>query len=156
MPVRQAKLNCPAHNLRRDVLHTRFLLLQEALRKLSELKEQPLDLVLEQYTLRDTILYNLQVAIEALLDIGNYILKRGKHKIPRSRAEVFELLCRHGYLDLENEEALTTMARFRNKLVHGYQGVDDKIVYDILQNRYDFLRMIAFQLVEKSEEFNEL
>ncbi len=134
----------------------RILYLQDALRKLSELKEQPLDLILEQYTLRDTILYNLQVAIEALLDIGNYILKRGKHKIPRSRAEVFELLCRHGYLDIEHEEALTTMARFRNRLVHGYAAVNHKIVYDILQDRYEFLRMIAVQLIKKSEEFEEL
>ncbi|MHA1637031.1 MAG: type VII toxin-antitoxin system HepT family RNase toxin [Candidatus Thorarchaeota archaeon] len=134
----------------------RILYLQDAVRKLSELKEQPLNAIREQYTIRDTILYNMQVVIEALLDIGNYILKRGNHKIPRSRVEVFQLLCNHGYLDSKNEEALTTMAQFRNKLVHGYQGVDDKIVYDILQNRYDFLRMIAFQLVEKSEEFNEL
>ncbi len=134
----------------------RILYLQDALRKLSELKEQPLDLILAQYTLRDTILYNLQVVIEALLDIGNYILKRGKHKIPRTRVEVFELLCRHGYLDLENEEALTTMAQFRNKLVHGYAAVNHKIVYDILQNRYEFLRLTAAQLIKKSEEFDDL
>ncbi len=134
----------------------RILHLQEALRKLSELKEQPLAAVREHYTIRDTILYNLQIAIEALTDIGNYLLKRGKQKIPRTRVETFELLCRHDYLKGIEEEDLTTMSRFRNKLVHGYAGVDIDVVYKILQNRYEFLRMIAVQLIEKSEELDEL
>jgi len=134
----------------------RILHLQEALRKLSELKEQPLAAVREHYTIRDTILYNLQIAIEALTDIGNYLLKRGKQKIPRTRVETFELLCRHDYLKGIEEEDLTTMSRFRNKLVHGYAGVDIDVVYNILQNRYEFLRMIAVQLIEKSEELDEL
>jgi len=134
----------------------RILHLQEALRKLSELKEQPLAAVREHYTISDTILYNLQIAIEVLTDIGNYLLKRGKHKIPRTRVETFELLCRHDYLKGIEEEELVTMARFRNKLVHGYSAVDISVVYNILQNRYDFLRLIAVQLIEKSEELDEL
>jgi len=134
----------------------RILHLQEALRKLSELKEQPLAAVREHYTISDTILYNLQIAIEVLTDIGNYLLKRGKHKIPRTRVETFELLCRHDYLKGIEEEELVTMARFRNKLVHGYSGVDIDVVYNILQDRYEFLRMITVQLIEKSEEFDEL
>lgn len=134
----------------------RILHLQEALRKLSELKEEPLAAVREQYTISDTILYNLQIVIEALTDIGNYILKRGKHKFSRTRVEVFELLYRHNYLEGMEEEDLTTMARFRNKLVHGYAAVDIDVVYNILQNRYEFLRMIAVQLIEKAEELDEL
>lgn len=134
----------------------RILHLQDALRKLSELKEEPLAAVREQYTISDTILYNLQIAIEALTDIGNYLLKRGKHKIPRTRVETFELLCRHDYLKGIEEEDLATMSRFRNKLVHGYAGVDIDVVYNVLQNRYEFLRSIAVQLIEKSEELDEL
>ncbi len=134
----------------------RILHLQEALRKLSELKEEPLATVREQYTIRDTILYNLQIAIEALTDIGNYLLKRGKHKIPRTRVETFELLCRHDYLKGIEEEDLATMAQFRNKLVHGYAAVDIDVVYNILQDRYDFLRMITVQLIEKSEGLDEV
>jgi uncharacterized protein YutE (UPF0331/DUF86 family) len=133
----------------------RVLHLQEALRKLSELKDQSLDSVREQYTIRDTILYNLQITIEALTDIGNYILRREKHQIPRTRGGVFELLCRSGILEGIDEDELKAMARFRNKLVHGYQELDIAIVYNILQNRYDFFRMIAVQLIEKFDEFNE-
>lgn len=133
----------------------RILHLQEALRKLSELKEISLDSVREDYRNRDTILYNLQITIEALTDIGNYILKRAKQQIPRTRVGVFESLCRSGILEGIDEDKLKAMARFRNKLVHGYQDLELKIIYDILQNRYDFLRTIAVQLIEKFDEFDK-
>jgi uncharacterized protein YutE (UPF0331/DUF86 family) len=48
-----------------------------------------------------------------------------------------------GALDSAFSEELKKMAKFRNRLVHLYWQVDDKQVYDILQNRLsDFKRFL--------------
>ncbi|MDF1537486.1 MAG: DUF86 domain-containing protein [Candidatus Thorarchaeota archaeon] len=133
-------------------LKSRILYLHDALRKLSDQSKHARATFLDDYTISDTVLHNFQVAIEAITDIGNYILKRGNHKIPETRGEVFELLCRHGYLDSSTEQSLAEMSKFRNLLVHGYAAVNLEIVYDILQTRLDFLKQVAVQLAEKSEK----
>ncbi len=130
-------------------LKSRVLFLHNALRKLSELRNRTREQFLEDYTVSDTVLYNLQVAIETITDIGNYILKRGNHKIPETRAEVFKLLCQHRYLDPSMEPTLIEMSRFRNLLVHGYTAVNLNIVYGILTNRLSFLQQVVNQLVKE-------
>jgi uncharacterized protein YutE (UPF0331/DUF86 family) len=132
-------------------LKSRTLNLSNSLRKISELQSKSKSASLQDYTISDSVLYNFQVAIEAITDIGNYILRRGNHKIPETRAEVFELLCQHEYLDSSLENRLLEMSRFRNLLVHGYVAVNLSIVYEILQTRLDLLKQITSQLLRPME-----
>ncbi len=136
-------------------LKSRFLFLHEAIRKLSELKETSRAEFLKDYTISDTVLHNLQLAIEALTDISNYILKRSGHKIPETRVEVFELLCRAEYVEPDYEEDLVEMARFRNLLVHGYAAIRLERVYDIFQERLEFIISVAGKLADVTESLGQ-
>jgi uncharacterized protein YutE (UPF0331/DUF86 family) len=42
-----------------------------------------------------------------------------------------------GAFDLDFAEALKNMAKFRNRMVHLYWELDDRQLYNILQNRLD-------------------
>jgi uncharacterized protein YutE (UPF0331/DUF86 family) len=134
-------------------LKSRVIYLHEALRKLSELRKTTRKEFLSDYKISDATLRNLQLVIESLTDIGNYILKRGGQKIPETRVEVFEILCRNAYLDPQLEQDLVIMSRFRNLLVHGYAAIDLAQVYSILQSRFDLLKQVATRLIEVSETF---
>lgn len=134
-------------------LKSRVIYLHEALRKLSELWKTTRKEFLSDYKISDATLRNLQLVIESLTDIGNYILKRGGQKIPETRVEVFEILCRNAYLDPQLEQDLVIMSRFRNLLVHGYAAIDLAQVYSILQSRFDLLKQVATRLIEVSETF---
>jgi len=129
-------------------LKSRVISLHETLRKLEELKETTLNEFLSNYVVSDAVLHNLQLAIEALTDIGNYALRRGGHRIPETRANVFELLCSEGYLVEKSRDELVKMARFRNLVVHGYADVDLETVFDILQKQTPFLQDVASRLVQ--------
>jgi uncharacterized protein YutE (UPF0331/DUF86 family) len=94
------------NSLSNSELQSRVLSLQEAIRKLSELSKVSKKKFLSEYTISDTILHTLQITIEVITDIGNYILKRKGHKIPETRVEVFEFLCNHGYLPLGQKDDL--------------------------------------------------
>jgi uncharacterized protein YutE (UPF0331/DUF86 family) len=134
-------------------LKSRVIYLHDALRKLSDLRKTTRKEFLGDYRISDAALRNLQLVIESLTDIGNYILKRGGHKVPETRVEVFELLCRNAYLDPQLEQNLVLMSRFRNLLVHGYAAIDLAQVYIILQSRFDLLKQVATKLIEVTESF---
>lgn len=52
-----------------------------------------------------------------------------------------------GIIDEDFSNSLKKMAKFRNKLVHIYWEIDDKMVYDIIKNNINdiekFMKIIA-------------
>lgn len=85
-----------------------------------------------------------QVSIEAMGDICDHIVAKNRMGTPESLADSFAILANNGYLNQENTKQYITMAKFRNKIVHLYQEIDDKEIYRILQdNLDDFKRFLA-------------
>ena len=84
----------------------------------------------------------LQLAIEATIDIGNHIiadLQLGQVEVSR---DVAYLLADAGKISPELRETWTRMIGFRNILVHDYLDIDRRIVYEVLQNHLDDLRLL--------------
>ncbi len=82
---------------------------------------------------------NLELAIQQMIDIYKHLVSRLNLREPVSYADCFEILAEEGYLSEENLEKYKNMARFRNLLIHIYEKVTDKIVYEIFQkNLEDF------------------
>lgn len=77
----------------------------------------------------------LQVSIEAMIDIANHIISRGRLGHPKSYAESFGILRAEGVLTPEQVEDYSLMVKFRNRVVHLYQKIDPDQIYDILQNQ---------------------
>jgi uncharacterized protein YutE (UPF0331/DUF86 family) len=121
--------------------------IKTCLEKLEELKKNREDEFLSDYKLTDTARHNLQIAVEAMLDIANHIIARHSFEIPKRNADSFIILCKHGILSREMRATYAAMARFRNRIVHMYDDVDNREVYRILQehlNDYDsFVRDIV-------------
>ncbi|MGB4130399.1 MAG: DUF86 domain-containing protein, partial [Tepidanaerobacteraceae bacterium] len=82
----------------------------------------------------DSAKYNLQIAIEAMIDIGNHIISRKGLGTPKTYRDTFEALHKGNIIPKEDLATYKLMARFRNRIVHFYDEVDDREVYKILQN----------------------
>lgn len=95
---------------------------------------------------RDISERNLQVAIEAALDIGKIIISNEGLEEPKDNKGIFATLMEAGILSKETLSFLVPMAGTRNILVHSYDKVDDSIIYSVLRKHIQdfgaFLREI--------------
>ena len=127
-----------------EVVRDREGRIRTYLRDLKALSAMPEDAFLQNRERQYAILHALQLAIEASVDIATHICAADDLGIPASYAEAFDLLEKHGVLDLALAEEMRTMARFRNRIVHFYGAVDLRIVYRVAQERLsDFNRYLA-------------
>ena len=76
---------------------------------------------------------NLQIAIEACLDIGKIIISQKKLAEPKDYKGVFLALAQAHIIRSETTRFLEDMAGTRNILVHGYDKIDDGLLYGILK-----------------------
>ncbi len=82
----------------------------------------------------------LQISIEIMIEIALLLIKFLKLGVPNDEINAFELLKDH----LEGIERYKEMKRFRNVLVHRYEGVDNSIVfYNASKNLGDFFKFIS-------------
>ena len=77
----------------------------------------------------------LQLAIEALNDVGNHVVADLGLGEVETYANIPEILLERGYIEPELSQIWIRMIGFRNVLVHDYLDVDRGIVFDVLHHR---------------------
>ena len=83
----------------------------------------------------------LQIMIETSVDIANHIISDQGMRSPTSYADTFQILKENSIVTDSLHVSLDKMAKFRNIVVHQYEGVDAGIVLTILKNHLvDFER----------------
>lgn len=117
----------------KEILQRKLQHIERTLSKLNSLKEYTIEEFLANFQYVDAAKYNLQVAIEAIVDIANHIVARERYGMPESSAEAVELLVKNDILSLELANQLRLMIKFRNRIVHLYQEVDNEQIHKILQ-----------------------
>lgn len=78
---------------------------------------------------------NIELAIEQVISICKHIVSRLNLREPTSYADCFEILAENKIIKEENLEIYKQMAKFRNLLIHIYDKIDDKIVYQVYKER---------------------
>ena len=86
---------------------------------------------------KDRVERNLHVAIETCLDIGKIIISREGLEEPKDNKDIFAVLAKAGILDPKNLSFMVPMAGTRNILIHGYDKIDDSLIYVILKRHTD-------------------
>lgn len=86
------------------------------------------------FTRQDAATLNVQRACEAVLDMGQHIVRREKLGVPQSARDVFELMARAQWIDTPLAEALKRMVAFRNIAVHDYQSLLLPILVSVITN----------------------
>ena len=121
----------------RDLILAKLQILDEYAAIAAEIGRRPKSVFLEDKIVSGAAERYLQLAIEALLDIGKLlIIERGLRR-PENSHEILEILHAAGILSDELYQALQGTPGFRNVLVHDYAKVDKEIVYRYLTQRLD-------------------
>lgn len=91
----------------------------------------------------------LQVNIEAMIDVANHVAARNRWRTPGTSAEAFSLLEQNGYFNNDDLNTFNRMIKFRNRLVHLYHTVDDRDIYNLLQDNLDDFSLFVKMIVAK-------
>lgn len=133
----------------RDILQRKILFMNNTLSKLEGMALLPLKDFQESFYYVDTAKYNLQVTIEAMIDVASHIVARERWGVPTTSGEYIKLLTEHGIFNKEQGTRFIQMIRFRNRIVHLYQDVDEAQIYKILQDDLEDIREFIRVIIEK-------
>ncbi len=78
---------------------------------------------------------NIELCIEQMVDICRHLVGGLDLPEPETYAGCFEILGNAGIVPKSRVETFKSMARYRNLIVHGYDGVDDTITFAVFKKR---------------------
>ena len=123
---------------------SRFAKLEKSLRKLRNIGATATkEAFLADDDLQDIVVYNFQVVIEALIDLGNSIVSNRAYRKPESNADVFQVLAEEEVIEKALAVTMRDWTGLRNLLVHQYADTDYDTVYDILSKELAFPEQVA-------------
>lgn len=80
----------------------------------------------------------LQIIVEAAVDVCTHLLVGTSHPAPADNYQAFLDLVEKGRaIDLTLAQALAPSAGLRNRLVHGYERIDDRLVFQAVSRTLD-------------------
>ncbi len=119
--------------MNKDVLYNKTSIIERCLIRVREVYNQDPD-NLKDYTKQDSVILNIQRAVEATIDIAMYIVSIKKLGIPQNSRDAFEVLNSSGMIDDSMLEKLKSMIGFRNIAVHNYQNLNLDVLQKVIEN----------------------
>jgi uncharacterized protein YutE (UPF0331/DUF86 family) len=84
---------------------------------------------------RSAVERNLQTTIEAIIDIGKMIISDRKLRTPENNREIFLILNENKFFPEEHLKLIEQMIGLRNIIVHGYDKIDNEVIYGIIKKK---------------------
>lgn len=141
--------------MNQDDIQTKIDLIGDNLEKLNFLRTKTYEDFVSDFRNIASSLYILQTSIQALLDIGSYIIASLGLRTPNTNAEIIEILSDAGYVPKDKIETYIKMSQFRNRIVHLYNHIDTETLYGILTDELgdikDFYKDLL-QIIERHKE----
>lgn len=130
----------------RDLLLAKATSVRRHLNRVIQKRDVDLQAFLKDVDRQESILFNLQMAIQNCIDIAAHIISDEGFGVPGSTNEMFYLLEENGYMDAELTEKMVSAVGFRNLIVHEYSRVRLKEVLEVahknIEDLNEYLRSI--------------
>ena len=104
---------------------------------------------LDNQTVQDAIVLNLQRACEAAIDLAMRVVARERLGIPQDARHGFTLLEEAGLLDPLLADRMRRMVGFRNVAVHDYTMLSRPILESILNDRLGEFEQLCRTLIRE-------
>ncbi|MBW2195607.1 MAG: DUF86 domain-containing protein [Deltaproteobacteria bacterium] len=115
----------------RDLVLAKATSVRRHLNRVTEKRDVDLPTFLKDVDRQESILFNLQMAIQNCIDIAAYIIGEEGFGVAGSTNEMFYLLEENGFMDTELTEKMVSAVGFRNLIVHEYSKVELKEVFEV-------------------------
>ncbi|MFH1652753.1 MAG: DUF86 domain-containing protein [Pseudomonadota bacterium] len=125
--------------LNRDIIDARIQKIRISANKLKRYVNMSYDEFVEDSDNIDIAERNLELAIEAMLDIGNHIIASLCFEKPNDYFDIVITLGRHKVIPNDFAQKVAPLAGLRNRLVHDYLGINYKTLHkNIKESLLDF------------------
>jgi uncharacterized protein YutE (UPF0331/DUF86 family) len=114
----------------RGVILRKLMRFRCALRRLQQHEQLDQAAFLCNEDLQDIVCHNLQVALQACIDVASHVIADEGWRPPEDLGGLFELLSQHSVISEELARQMVQAGRFRNVLVHEYDGLDLTLVHE--------------------------
>lgn len=137
----------------RPLVERKLRKIEEFLKELEIAKIESYEAFKENIIIKRFIERNLELAIEQMIDICKHLVSALDLREPETFAECFEILAKGEVIPTNAVSMFQSMVRFRNFLIHVYDGVDDSITYGIYMRHLGdftyFIKVIRDYLQKK-------
>ena len=117
----------------KDVLYNKISIIERCVIRIQEVYNHNSDNLMD-YTKQDSIVLNIQRAVEATIDIAMHLVSEKKLGIPQNSRDAFEALNQHNIIDDRMLNILKAMIGFRNIAIHNYQNLNLEILQKVIEN----------------------
>lgn len=132
-----------------EEIRAKIAVVGERVRRLSGFSVPSFESYLSDIKTRDAVERNIEVAIQGCIDIGKIIIKKDGLREPGDNKSVFTVLAENGIISEESLKFLIPMAGTQNVLVHGYDKIDDSIIFEIIKKRLNDFQMFIEEIEER-------
>lgn len=133
--------------MRKEDVQSKLDIIPGNLEKLEILRAKGYEEFASDFRNIDSALHRLQTSIQALVDIGAYIIASLGLRAPGTSGEVIDILVERNLLEEEQRDRYISMIQFRNRIVHFYNDIDLKLLYKILQEELVDIRELYRRLI---------
>ncbi len=99
--------------------------------------------ILENSWIVKGIKYSIQTSIECMVDIAYHISAKQFNHASINARDALRKIMEHNIIAEADFKTYTKMVSFRNRLVHGYNDIDNSLLYEFVnENMNDFERFI--------------
>ncbi|TDO97554.1 type VII toxin-antitoxin system HepT family RNase toxin [Marinomonas balearica] len=131
-----------------DAIHHKFASIEHAVKRIEEVYFASSHFE-NDLTRQDSVIFNLQRACEASIDIANILNKHHKTGVPQSGVDSFEQLKKVGLLSAQLADNLQKMVGVRDIAVSDYQNLNLERVKHVVEHKLselsDFIEEVKQQ-----------
>ncbi len=133
----------------KDLIIAKASSVKRHLNRIKEKRDIDLHTFLKDLDRQESILLNLQMAIQNCIDIAAHIISEEGVGVPGSMNEMFYLLEDNGYISIDITEKMVKGVGFRNFIVHEYGDVELKQVFEVAKKEIEDLEKYLLAIFSK-------
>ena len=119
------------------------------LNRVIEKRNVDLDSFIKDIDRQESILFNIQTAVQNCIDIAAHIISEESFGVPGSTTEMLFTLEKNGYLDNDLTQRMVKAVGFRNLIVHEYGKIELEQVYKIAREDINDLNEYLKAIIKK-------
>lgn len=134
-----------------DVVRRKLRKLDQYLRELEEVRPGSFEAYMRSVPVRRSVERLIQLLVEVANDVNTHVVVGLGHPPPEDYYDGFIRLGELGVISRELATRIAPSAGERNILVHEYEAIDDRIVYESIPRALDDFRAYGRELLEYLE-----
>jgi uncharacterized protein YutE (UPF0331/DUF86 family) len=130
----------------RPLVERKLRIIEDLLRELKDVKIETIEEFKNNIIVKRFIERNIELAIEQMVDVCKHLVSGLDLAEPETYAGCFDILAKEAIISGHNLDKFKAMVRFRNILIHAYEGVDDSITYGVYKRHLDDFRIFIKEI----------